>query len=69
MRACLQLLLRPTHTYLDFNAGCDFEKEIVVKVNVPEVTRAELIKRPGSASTSRWARTPIPTSGSRAATD
>ena len=36
---------RPTHTYLDFNAGRDFEKEIVVKVNVPEVARAELMKR------------------------
>jgi DNA repair photolyase len=33
---------RPTHTYLDFDAGRDFEKEIVVKVNVPEVLRAEL---------------------------
>ena len=36
---------RPTHSYLDFNAGRDFEKEIVVKVNVPEVARAELMKR------------------------
>jgi DNA repair photolyase len=36
---------RPTHTYLDFDAGRDFEKEIVVKVNVPEVLRAEL-RRP-----------------------
>jgi DNA repair photolyase len=35
---------RPTHTYLDFNAGRDFEREIVVKVNVPEVLRAELRK-------------------------
>ena len=35
---------RPTHTYLDFNAGRDFEKEIVVKVNVPEVLRAELAR-------------------------
>jgi DNA repair photolyase len=33
---------RPTHTYLDFDAGRDFEREIVVKVNVPEVLRAEL---------------------------
>lgn len=33
---------RPTHKYLDMNAGRDFEKEIVVKVNVPEVLRAEL---------------------------
>ncbi|MEA2143998.1 MAG: hypothetical protein QOI64_2428 [Solirubrobacteraceae bacterium] len=35
---------RPTHTYLDFNAGRDFEREIVVKVNAPEVVRAELAK-------------------------
>jgi DNA repair photolyase len=36
---------RPTHTYLDFDAGRDFEREIVVKVNTPEVARAELMKR------------------------
>jgi hypothetical protein len=35
---------RPTHTYLDMNAGRDFEKEIVVKVNVPEVARAQLMR-------------------------
>jgi DNA repair photolyase len=35
---------RPTHTFLDFNAAEDFEREIVVKVNVPEVLRAELAK-------------------------
>jgi DNA repair photolyase len=35
---------RPTHTYLDFNAGRDFEREIIVKVNVPEVLRAELAR-------------------------
>jgi DNA repair photolyase len=40
---------RPTHTYLDFNAREDFEREIVVKVNTPEVARAELT-RP------RWTR-------------
>jgi DNA repair photolyase len=33
---------RPTHTYLDFNAREDFEREIVVKVNAPELVRAEL---------------------------
>ena len=32
---------RPTHTYLDFNAREDFEREIVVKVNAPEVLRAD----------------------------
>jgi DNA repair photolyase len=36
---------RPTHKYLDFDAGRDFEREIVVKVNAPEVVRAEL-RRP-----------------------
>jgi DNA repair photolyase len=36
---------RPTHTYLGFDAGRDFEREIVVKVNAPEVLRAELAKR------------------------
>jgi DNA repair photolyase len=36
---------RPTHTYLDLNAREDFEREIVVKVNAPELVRAELARR------------------------
>jgi DNA repair photolyase len=35
---------RPTHTYLDFDAGRDFEREIVVKVNAPELLRVELAR-------------------------
>jgi DNA repair photolyase len=35
---------RPTHTYLDLDAGRDFEREIVVKVNAPEVLRRELAR-------------------------
>ncbi len=35
---------RNTHTYLDLDAGRDFEREIVVKVNVPELLRAELAR-------------------------
>ena len=35
---------RRTHTFLDFDAGRDFEREIVVKVNVPELLRAELAR-------------------------
>src|SRR4051794_1521864 len=42
--ACLYCFARPTHTYLDLNAREDFEREIVVKVNVPEVLRAELAR-------------------------
>ena len=33
---------RPSHTYLNFGAGEDFERKIVVKVNAPEVLRREL---------------------------
>ena len=42
--ACNFCFARPTHTYLDMNARRDFEKEIVVKVNAPEVLRAQLAK-------------------------
>ena len=35
---------RPTHKYLDLDAGRDFEREIVVKVNAPEVLRVELAR-------------------------
>ena len=42
--ACIYCFARPTHTYLDFDAGRDFEQEIVVKVNVPEVLRVELAR-------------------------
>ena len=41
---CPYCFARPTHEYLNFNAGRDFEREIVVKVNVPEVLRAELAR-------------------------
>ena len=42
--ACVYCFARNTHTYLDLDAGRDFEREIVVKVNVPELLRAELAK-------------------------
>ena len=43
--ACAFCFARPTHVYLGLGAGRDFEKEIVVKVNAPEVLRREL-RRP-----------------------
>jgi DNA repair photolyase len=43
--ACTFCFARRTHNYLDFGPGKDFEREIVVKVNVPELLRAEL-RRP-----------------------
>jgi DNA repair photolyase len=42
--ACVYCFARRTHTYLDLDAGRDFEREIVVKVNAPEVLRAELAR-------------------------
>jgi DNA repair photolyase len=42
--ACQFCFARPTHKYLDFDAGRDFEREIVVKVNAPELLRAELAR-------------------------
>jgi DNA repair photolyase len=47
--ACVYCFARPTHEYLDLNAGRDFEREIIVKVNAPERLRAELAR-------SRWQR-------------
>ena len=35
---------RPTHTYLDLDAGDDFDRQIIVKVNVADVLRTELAK-------------------------
>jgi DNA repair photolyase len=35
---------RQTHTYLEFDAGLDFDTRIVVKVNAPEVLRRELAR-------------------------
>src|SRR5947199_6670726 len=40
--SCRYCFARPTHTYLDMNAREDFEREIVVKVNAPELVRREL---------------------------
>jgi DNA repair photolyase len=42
--ACVYCFARPTHEFLGLDAGRDFEREVVVKVNVPEVLRAELAR-------------------------
>jgi DNA repair photolyase len=43
---------RPTHQYLDLDAGADFDNQVVVKTNVDQVLRAELA-RPS------WRRDPV----------
>src|ERR1700733_7031570 len=43
--ACRYCFARPTHEYLDFDSGTDFDTQVVVKTNVAEVLRHEL-RRP-----------------------
>ncbi|TFV58839.1 radical SAM protein [Mycobacterium sp. PS03-16] len=43
--ACRYCFARPTHEYLDFDVGTDFDTQVVVKTNVVEVLRREL-RRP-----------------------
>jgi DNA repair photolyase len=44
---CIYCFARPTHEYLGFSAGLDFESKILVKQNAPNLLRKEL-------SSSRW---------------
>jgi DNA repair photolyase len=43
--SCVYCFARVTHTYMDMNAGRDFESKIVVKVNAPEVLRRQLARK------------------------
>jgi DNA repair photolyase len=40
--ACTYCFARNTHTYLDMDAGRDFDSKVVVKVNAPALLRKEL---------------------------
>src|ERR1700729_1831426 len=46
--ACRYCFARNTHTYLDLDAGRDFDTKVVVKVNAPELVRAKM-------ASPRWA--------------
>lgn len=50
--ACRYCFARKTHTYLDFDAGRDFDSKIVVKVNAGELVRREL-------ASPKWTGEPI----------
>src|SRR5450432_2171455 len=41
---CIYCYARPTHEYLGFSAGLDFESRIMVKEDAPELLEAELAK-------------------------
>ncbi|MEW6072657.1 MAG: radical SAM protein [Planctomycetota bacterium] len=53
---CAYCYARPTHQYLSFGAGTDFERRIVVKTNAPELLRRKLASH-------SWRREPIHFSG------
>ena len=40
---CIYCYARPTHEFLGFSAGLDFESKIMVKEDAPELLRAELM--------------------------
>lgn len=53
---CVYCFARPTHEYLGFSAGLDFERKIVVKEDAPDLLRERLASR-------RWTPTPLMLSG------
>ncbi len=42
--ACVYCFARKSHTYLDFDAGVDFDSQVVVKINAGEILRKELAR-------------------------
>ncbi len=44
IHGCTYCFSRPTHEYLGYGAGTDFERKIIVKVRAPELLRKELMK-------------------------
>ena len=66
---CVYCFARNTHTYLDLDPGNDFDRQIIVKINIGDFWLASCVGRRGP--TSRWhsAPTPIPTSGPRVVID
>jgi DNA repair photolyase len=50
--ACVYCFARQTHTYLDLDAGADFDAQLIVKLNVAEVLEKEL-RKPS------WQRHPV----------
>jgi DNA repair photolyase len=44
IHGCTYCFSRPTHEYLGYGAGTDFDRKIVVKVSAPALLRKELMK-------------------------
>jgi DNA repair photolyase len=44
LHACAYCYARPTHQYLGFGAGSDFDRKIVAKVNAPDLLRKAFLR-------------------------
>ena len=44
IHGCTYCFSRPTHEYLGYGAGTDFDRKIIVKVNAPKLLRQELMR-------------------------
>jgi DNA repair photolyase len=44
IHGCTYCFSRPTHEYLGYGAGTDFDRKIIAKVNAPKLLRNELMK-------------------------
>lgn len=44
IHGCTYCFSRPTHEYLGYGAGTDFDRKIIVKVNAPDLLRTELMR-------------------------
>src|SRR5436190_924548 len=44
IHGCTYCFSRPTHEYLGYGAGTDFDRKIVVKINAPQLLRKELMR-------------------------
>jgi hypothetical protein len=53
---CVYCYARPTHEYLGFSAGLDFETRIMVKEDAPALLRRELSKKELAAATDHFVR-------------
>ncbi len=53
---CIYCYARPTHEYLGFSAGLDFESKILVKYDAPDLLRSEL-------NSPKWVPKPLSISG------
>ncbi len=51
---CVYCFARPTHEYLGFSAGLDFESKILIKQDAPALLRSALLSPKPNLGDARW---------------